>query len=544
MQQSNANFLPGIKPEGLQDIRDPEFDSFLAANFDDFQGFPWGQAFSNAGPNRPDSYQSSSLPATLDQAPFNFSFENLTSPSPTAAPLATAPPLGVQQHRLLNDQGQAFSMPDLTSAAPESSQQFFGQLLVPVERSSRPATPQDDLPGIPEVNSGGQPIPCKERLSSAGSGELHSVKNISLAERNKQAQRRHRQRQRDRMGTLENQVKVLIEEKQALAAEKAALAGQAAVLTQVLQMRDDQLQQIQSNTAKPTGASTKEQDAEEGMVRPESAVSSGLADSLSSILTLTVREEQKIHLSPQQVKAMKPQEVARTWAEYLSAMMGQLTIAQSGSVEAASLAEKRILELIQEILVLLMRYALGDLHKMKTFVAIPTQSEDSSSGSVSNSEMWRAAARNLDLSDQQKMALCQLRRLFMQKQDTLIQQRQSAIASLHTTIPNAASSHDIASQFLKAEEAMGAIHKNLRMENQLIVDLIYTFLVRVASPIQAAKCLVQSFPWYPDTLCILTWIAAEAGDSKAMELLEQKPMSAAASEQGSAGDMSPSRSPA
>ena len=48
------------------------------------------------------------------------------------------------------------------------------------------------------------------------------------------------------MGTLENQVKILSEEKQTLAAEKAALAGQAAVLTQVLQMRDEQLHQLQA----------------------------------------------------------------------------------------------------------------------------------------------------------------------------------------------------------------------------------------------------------------------------------------------------------
>ncbi len=51
-----------------------------------------------------------------------------------------------------------------------------------------------------------------------------------------------------------------------------------------------------------------------------------------------------------QVKAMKPQEVAQTWAEYLSAMMRQLTTAQTGSAEAASLAEKRISELIQEVI--------------------------------------------------------------------------------------------------------------------------------------------------------------------------------------------------
>jgi len=46
---------PGMKAEGLQDFRDPDFDTFLAANFDDFQGFPWrNQAIST-------------LPAELDQ---------------------------------------------------------------------------------------------------------------------------------------------------------------------------------------------------------------------------------------------------------------------------------------------------------------------------------------------------------------------------------------------------------------------------------------------------------------------------------------------
>ena len=36
----------------------------------------------------------------------------------------------------------------------------------------------------------------KEKLSSSNSEELHVSKNMTLAERNKQAQRRHRQRQR------------------------------------------------------------------------------------------------------------------------------------------------------------------------------------------------------------------------------------------------------------------------------------------------------------------------------------------------------------
>lgn len=42
-------------------------------------------------------------------------------------------------------------------------------------------------------------------------------------------------------------------------------------------------------------------DGEEGATKKESAVSSGLADSLSSMLTITVREDQHIRLSPEQV---------------------------------------------------------------------------------------------------------------------------------------------------------------------------------------------------------------------------------------------------
>ena len=42
---------------------------------------------------------------------------------------------------------------------------------------------------------------------------------------------------------------------------------------------------------------------------------------------------------------------------------------------------------------------------------------------------------------------------------------------------------------------MAAVHRNLRMENQLIVDLIYTFLVRVNSHVlhSPSRSLEQSF---------------------------------------------------
>ena len=74
--------------------------------------------------------------------------------------------------------------------------------------------------------------------------------------------------------------------------------------------------------------------------------------------------------------------------------------------------------------------------------------QSASAVGLESSEMWRAAAHNMELTDPQKKALCQLRRLFMQKQEALIVHRHESTAALQRAIPNAASSHDIASQFL------------------------------------------------------------------------------------------------
>ena len=146
------------------------------------------------------------------------------------------------------------------------------------------------------ADSNTQQQECNQKPQRSTSGELgvagaRGKSALSLAERNKQAQRRHRQRQRvrspasppglrvsscsssggegtaanaaelplvrqERMEQLESQVAKLNEEKQALTAEKAALAGQAAVLTQVLQMRDEQLQQAQATPSATPSMST------------------------------------------------------------------------------------------------------------------------------------------------------------------------------------------------------------------------------------------------------------------------------------------------
>lgn len=67
--------------------------------------------------------------------------------------------------------------------------------------------------------------------------------------------------------------------------------------------------------------------------------------------------------------------------------------------------------------------------------------------------MWRAAAHNMDLTEHQRKALIQLRQLYMSKQNKLVSERLAAIAAMHVAIPDPASSHDIALQFLRVSSS-------------------------------------------------------------------------------------------
>ena len=48
-------------------------------------------------------------------------------------------------------------------------------------------------------------------------------------------------------------------------------------------------------------------------------------------------------------------------------------------------------------------------------------------------------------------------------------------------------------------------------------------LVQILTPVQCARCVVQAWPWSPDTLAICSWVAVEEGDSGAIDLLKMGP---------------------
>ena len=57
--------------------------------------------------------------------------------------------------------------------------------------------------------------------------------------------------------------------------------------------------------------------------------------------------------------------------------------------------------------------------------------------------------------------------------------------------------------------------------------------MQILTPEQTARCLVRSYPWYPDSLTICTYVAAEMGDKAAMAMIHRIPASPTSSLQHS-----------
>ena len=49
--------------------------------------------------------------------------------------------------------------------------------------------------------------------------------------------------------------------------------------------------------------------------------------------------------------------------------------------------------------------------------------------------------------------------------------------------------------------------------------------LQILTPEQTARCLVRSYPWYPDSLTMCTYVAADMGDANAMALIHRIPAS-------------------
>ncbi|KAK9813763.1 hypothetical protein WJX73_007981 [Symbiochloris irregularis] len=332
--------------------------------------------------------------------------------------------------------------------------------------------------------------------SQPGSQSANAFKE-ALRQRSCQAQRNFRKRQKEKIEDLQSQLKQLT-------GEREALASRNRMLESACDMREEVLRRHRERVA--AGTEAEEDD---------------LARSFAGSVTLTLRQDDEVTLSPEQIKKMTDRDLARYWAQYVKEL-AVLLVGLEGRAQPPTPIVERIRGLVlQELLFLYIRVALTNMTSVKRFVATAKIEEVRVSLGTEGIGRWRDVVDAMALTHAQRKSIVALWRSFHAQLPQLVSARRDIHSGFAATIPSGLEGRDLAVQYLKAGELMDQLKKNLRQEHVLIHEFLSTFYAQKLNPIQMARCVVTAFPYYPDIPAITLWVAADYGVQDAIQTLRK-----------------------
>ncbi|KAK9917946.1 hypothetical protein WJX75_009996 [Coccomyxa subellipsoidea] len=306
-------------------------------------------------------------------------------------------------------------------------------------------------------------------------------------------QRKSRKREKDKIEELQAQISAAMADTQELTARNTAWEAE-----------------LQAAVEELRGLRAAEESALTALADEE------LAARFNGDVTLTVRDNAVTVLSPEQIKAMTEDDMAYWWGLYIEKLTTLLAEADARPNGPAPHTARRIQALQREALFLHIRAAITNMQSVKRFLArgkVQAPFTD-----TSDPPRWRQIAEGLQLSGEQRRSVACLWRSLNGRLERILAARASLHAQITSSMPNGVQGRDFAVNFLKAYECMDALMFNLRQEHVVICDFKSTFH-QTLTPVQNARFMVTSFPYFPDTVGVAVWIAAMDQDEEALRRL-------------------------
>ncbi|EFN51260.1 expressed protein [Chlorella variabilis] len=316
--------------------------------------------------------------------------------------------------------------------------------------------------------------------------ELDMKKHLALQEKNRRAQRRFRERQKQRVAELEEQVAALQAQLQAAAAGEGGAAAVVAPLPAPAAVRHvaSEGDDMMLHDAVPKLEPNASPRAVVGAHLPASDDDPPLAAAFKEALTLTVRQGHPVHLTARQLADMTPAELARHYKAYVNELAGILVESDNpGAAPTQARAEPpgclaarlaawpdRVRRLVEEVCLLSTRTAVCNPPGSKHFALTKV---DDVSNQPADARVPQIA-RALDITQQQRRQLSQLRGLLLQKLARVAAERQDINHQLAGAVPGGTGSRHLASRYLVAHDCQRRLRESLREEHALVLDFAST----------------------------------------------------------------------
>lgn len=344
-------------------------------------------------------------------------------------------------------------------------------------------------------------IPCNPGpLTSAGSVALPKTSNPTR-EKNKRAQKRFRERRKAKLQEMKEQLELITEEMSRLTAENSDLMNRSRILEQVLCFRDEHVRFLQD---------------EQRVFDSTTLCLQGTVDDPSDEHSATVEELAAKLCDPALVTSKAGSLLVAYWKMFvreLSLLLATYDIAlvyndSKGKEEALT----KIAAAVDKGVQVCMQTAI--LHPTSLQVLI-TATLDNGKRDVSadDTRFWTAVVDRMKLTQEQEGQIVSLKEIFLSRMEKIESTRQRSLGKLHLVGASKTDRREtlqsVVSETIEVKQATQEVKHSLFEEHMCAVEFLGTILKNILSPLQKARCIVESYPFYPDAYHIASVLSQE-----------------------------------
>lgn len=318
-------------------------------------------------------------------------------------------------------------------------------------------------------------------------------KKLSRQERNRMAQKRFRERKKAEMEEERRKFTFSNEELLRLKAEKVSLLKKHSVLVKILCLRDEQLRTLLNKQRMLGIGSDFEQHQE--LLPKECTESVDTKDERAII-------EDSFGAKLVDTEAGLPHEegIVAYWREFVGDL-GNLLI--EFDEEGDSNVKENILIKISEELAeserVLRQIALLNPTNFQLLVQA-TLDGGKSATTADDKGFWTLVIANMQLTENQRDQIIAMKNVFITRMKKIMAHRQGIFGKLRLFPPKdgLGAARSVIHETLRVKQATLELKDNMQDEHLCTVVFFGSIIETVLSPLQKARCIVQSYPFFPD----------------------------------------------
>lgn len=325
------------------------------------------------------------------------------------------------------------------------------------------------------------------------------LQGTSAQEKNRRAQKRFRERQKASINSMQDQMKSMKEEVQRLEKENKELAGRNTLLDKMLRLSNDSILCLQQKEKLlDLGISYGENVALLDAVHAVEKVEGELIDGLS---------EADIAL------AMDGQQLVSYW-KALVKDLSVLLVEYDSRGEDEDNQKDNIVQSMKDTLDragnICMQAAVHNPANLE-FLMGASLDGGLSGASIRDTEHWSKIAQDIVLTSNQKHQIDALNQIFLERMGKIQEACMEKLATLRQVGPKDGNRclRAIVSDTLTISESAQEIHMKMQEEHLCKVEFWATVFKTVLNDVQKARCIVQSYPFFPDVQLMAAHIARE-----------------------------------